>query len=237
MITATTTVIHEATHELRPDIVDHAYSGSSGFNTFAVKQKLANADHYAEAAKKNLGLSAYTTALRPVSREGVRKPVSPTAKSSDAGQEVRRATTGLERMFKATMTVHRRLRNHASHTEMLTPPDLDGYKEMLGLPRRGADATRVSELDLALSEGVASVLNRARSQLAPLQKDGELHVRLMKLRDGAQQPLAAPSIAYEAVRHVGGFSRKEVGDKEMFERIARRTGGLILQRAFPEYNV
>ena len=99
--TAIVVLVHEAAHETNPSIIDLGYSGSAGFETMLTKDKLSNADHYAELADRLLGTSRYGAATF-LPKSGV---LSGTAAKDLLRKRVKAANDGLEKIWSVSLSV------------------------------------------------------------------------------------------------------------------------------------
>ena len=171
-------LVHEAAHETNESIIDLGYAGSAGFDRMLVKDKLANADHYAEVASRILGISPYGMAVfRPQS--GV---LAGTALRDRFVKNIKPANDGLERLWNLSLGV-------PEMTAKLVPGIDPASGEPTGKRETGSSlvqkrelAARISQayglggtfvasgVDRSLIESAAMVFSRAQTALKRLAK-------------------------------------------------------------------
>lgn len=204
------TLVHEAAHETNGAIVDLGYSGSAGFESMTVKDKLNNADHYGEAARRLIGTSAYDD-LAFVPKSGV---LAGTSARDALAKVAKLANTGLEELWRMSL-------NLPQVFATLAPDPADDNKarrenqEMIAiiksayhLPGPGR-AGVLTSVDRSLVETTTLTLVRAikKLKLLPRVKDPAI----------IHKYLAIPSafdLATAIIKKVGGLSPKPVETEE-----------------------
>jgi hypothetical protein len=205
-------LIHEAAHETDASIVDLGYAHSAGFDRMLVKDKLANADHYAEVASRILGISRYGTAVfRPQS--GV---LAGTALRDLLIKNIKPANDGLERLWNLSLDMVEMTLRLVPGVEPLSGEPMKGKETGPDLQQKRDLAGRISwayglggsfvvtGVDRSLIESAAMVFRRAKGALARLAttQDPDTLERYAGSTD-------AFDLASRALRAVGGLHSDE----------------------------
>jgi hypothetical protein len=209
--TAIATLIHEAAHETNAAIIDLGYAGSAGFENMTVKDKLCNADHYAEVAMRVLGTSSYQS-VTFVPKSGI---LAGTERRDLFIKRVKAANDGLAKLWTFSLGV----------VETMIPRLVPGIDPGTGQPRGRKDTQQeiddkkklaagiksayelpggpfvFTEVDYKLVQTAVMVLSRSMNKLKRIAKTSDPAVidKLITYTD-------AFDLASAAIRNVGGFS-------------------------------
>ncbi len=194
-------LMHEGCHEVDRSIRDLGYYGSARFDKMSARQKLENAAHYEEVARRVNGNSAYPTGQAFVPEAEQRVQPGPRA---ELIRMVRPASEGLRNLWDRASDLHLLLRQIASGTSTLAGDmQLNAVRLIKGafsLPLASVDGRPlVTELDLALTEASAKVFSRAKTELGRFRNEQSPPERVRLGRMSVKQ------LALEAIRRVGGF--------------------------------
>jgi hypothetical protein len=157
------TLIHESCHLAHPDVDDHGYYGSEGFEAMSENLKVNNAAHYEELPARSLKTSRFAKVT-----------FTPGKKASGAKvtleDEVRRAASEyLRKAWDAAVDAHAFVRDVAR--KMAADPKSKAFAtakksvlevskmEHLTIHLQQPKPTTVTTLDLSLSEGVAHAMS------------------------------------------------------------------------------
>jgi hypothetical protein len=157
------TLIHEASHLAHPDVDDHGYYGTDGFEGMSEALKVNNAAHYEELPARSLGTSRFA-----------KLKFTPGKKASGAKEtfedEVRRAASEyLRKAWDAAVDAHAFVRDVAMKMEANPKSTAFATKkksvleiskiEHLTIHWQQPTPSTVTTLDLSLSEGVARAMS------------------------------------------------------------------------------
>lgn len=229
-------LVHEAAHETDASIVDLGYSGSAGFENMTLKDKLHNADHYADVAARVLGTSPYTgTTFTPQS--GV---LAGLARRDQFRKAAKAANDGLEKLWSLSLNLTDLLRGLAPGVEPGTNrptgrPDsyevLREKKDMVAAIKVGWGLPKsyvTTEVDYKLIQTATMVLVRAKKKLDRAAKtaDPRLIERLMANEN-------AFDLASAAIWQVGGFEPDRDASDARHYAIAECARDQFKQIAYP----
>ena len=152
------TIIHEASHLADPSIVDLGYYGTHGFEAMAEDRKIANAAHYEELPRRQLGISSFAgkTFTPGVLAGGGAVTWEDTIKKSandfmqnawDAAVDVH---TGIRAVRKAALAGNKRLFRDHKVTILEVSKLMD-----LTVHEQDPAAAEVTPLDVTLAESIA----------------------------------------------------------------------------------
>jgi hypothetical protein len=157
------TLIHEACHLAHPDVDDHGYYGTEGFEGMSETLKVNNAAHYEELPARSLGTSRFA-----------KLTFTPGKKASGAKEtfedEVRRAASEyLRKAWDAAVDAHAFVRDVAKKMDANPKSTAFAKKrkslleiskmEHLTIHLQQPKPITVTTLDLSLSEGVAHAMS------------------------------------------------------------------------------
>ncbi|AOS83686.1 hypothetical protein BIU88_05700 [Chlorobaculum limnaeum] len=173
---AQSTFIHEAAHLSNPDIGDHGYYGSPGFESAAEETKINNAAHYEELPRRIWGVSSYA-----------RKTFTPgTSKSLTSEQKIRTRAYNYFRMawHSAVMTqdllrkvrikqtdgkkFEKELRSNKKMVDQLL--EVSQLMDMT-LHEQSARPPEITLLDVTTAESIAREIHLAWNKVTTLSKD------------------------------------------------------------------
>ena len=190
------TLIHESMHLSHPDVDDHGYYGTPGFEAMPEKVKINNAAHYEELPARSLGVSRY--AIDPAGvipgyqtfRPGVTKGGS----AMTFEDHVRRdASEHMRKAWDAAVDAHGYIRGVAVKIQN-KPKGGDfaanrksllalSQMEQLTIHKQKPKPYTITTLDVVLSEGVARgvaiVGSKVKKQPAPSGTDRKAAVDTM----------------------------------------------------------
>jgi hypothetical protein len=210
---AISTLIHEAAHETNAQIIDLGYSGSAGFEDMTTKDKLCNADHYADVAERLLGMSRYQSHVF-LPKSGV---LAGTELRDRFIKMAKNANSGLEELWSLTLSMDdpTMLRlvpgvdpatggplNHKETVQEIEKKRKFAalIKNVYGLPSQGRPFV-FNDIDHKLVQTAAMVFSRAINRLkkAGRAKDPAVMAKLAAYPD-------AFKLGEDAIWKVGGFT-------------------------------
>ena len=193
-------LLHEGCHEINGTIIDSGYYGTARFTQMSPRQKIRNAAHYEEVARRVIGNSIYPgQTFQPVAQQQVQG-----GRRADLIRKVKPASEGLRELWNTSANLHGMMRDITSGASALQPQlqvmVVKAIKQGFELPASAiGDAPVVTEFDIALMESTTKVFNRAMTAINRFKKEVDPNER-----DRLCQ-MTTTELALEAISRVGGF--------------------------------
>jgi hypothetical protein len=224
-----TVLLHEACHEANASVVDKGYYNTAGFTKMSQKQKMRNAAHYEEVAKRIVGISKY---------EGLNFIPEATQKTGGGKKneylkKEKKANDGLEKLWSFSYNLHAQLRDCLTGGSSLSLKKqvelVSVVKRCYGLGSVGIQEGHpvVSELELALMESTVRVFSKAQTALEKLKNIREDRPRLISM--------SVKELTLEAIRSCGGFTGNADIDEERINNIYTLISIMSPDDPFPDW--
>ncbi|HEY4241882.1 MAG TPA: DUF4157 domain-containing protein [Kofleriaceae bacterium] len=236
------TMVHEAMHAGNAEVTDRGYLGSPSFVHLSAHEKLTNAAHYEVVARRHLGMAngSYAGVVFTPAGQGPQPALTPMQIAvRDASEQFRlawNACLGLhsefDRLFK-NQRLWRQAQDGGTFAGGL--PFWSKVERMTihlktNLDPASADPARrpISELDMAISEGVTRRLDQGRAHMELVPPDDaaathllETHTSAGAVAGGLLIPMVLRDLWIRAVlRRIGAVTGSEERDLRVVTELA-----------------